>query len=330
MTAHVHANGHAHDGDPHDHAAHDVGHHHTHGGLGHSHAPATFDRAFVVGFVLNTGFVVAEVVYGLRAHSLALVSDAGHNLSDVLGLVLAWIGMRLSQTRPTDRRTFGHRRASILAALANAATLLFVIGAVTWEAVRRFANPEPVAATTIIVIAAIGIVINGVTAMMFFRGRAHDVNIRGAYLHMASDALVSVGVVVAGIAIRVTGKLWIDPVISIAIGLIVAVGTWGLLRESMNLAMDAVPEHIDPAAVREYLERLPGVRAVHDLHIWGMSTTETAMTAHLVTPDESFGDARLLSVAADMRTRFRIGHTTIQLERGDGSAECEQEPGHVV
>ena len=308
----------------HDHAGHSHADEHSHadharGGNGHAHAPANFNRAFIIGVTLNLAFVVAEVVYGLSAHSLALISDAGHNLSDVLGLLLAWGALRLSQSRPTARRTYGYRRSSILAALGNAAMLLFVTGAVTWEAVRRFNHPVPVVATTIIWVAAVGILINSASALLFFSGRAHDVNIRGAFLHLASDALVSVGVVLAGLMIRTTGWLWLDPVVSIAIGVVITIGTWGLLRESLNLAMDAVPEHIEPAEVERYLASLPGVSAVHDLHIWAMSTTETALTVHLVTPGAGLDDQRLATICDGLRSRFRIGHSTIQLEHGEGA-----------
>ncbi|MDQ2664595.1 MAG: cation diffusion facilitator family transporter [Gemmatimonadota bacterium] len=274
--------------------------------------------------------MIAEVVYGMSAHSLALISDAGHNASDVMGLLIAWGAMRLSRSAPTGRHTYGLRRASILAALINAATLLLVTGAVTWEAIRRLQHPHPVVATTIMWVAALGIVINGITALMFFSGRAHDVNVRGAFMHMASDALVALGVVIAGLVIRSTGLLWIDPVVSIAIGLVITLGTWGLLRESVNLAMDAVPEHIDPALVQRYLEELPGVSAAHDLHIWAMSTTETALTVHLVTPDNSINDDRLRSACDALRDRFRIGHCTIQLEHASAAHPCEQAPASAV
>ena len=313
----------------HDHAGHSHAGH-SHGGHGHGHGPPDFNRAFAVGIALNIGFVMAEATYGLSAHSLALISDAGHNLSDVLGLLLAWTAIRLSKSRPTARRTYGYRRSSILAALGNAALLLFVTGAVTWEAVRRLAHPEPVVAMTIVWVAAVGILINGATAMMFFAGRRHDVNIRGAYLHMASDAIVAAGVVAAGLLIRQTGWLWLDPVVSIAIGVVITFGTWGLLRESVNLAMDAVPEHINPDDVQAYLAGLPGVEAVHDLHIWAMSTTETALTVHLVTPDDRLDDGRLATVCHDLRTRFQIGHTTIQFEHGDDAHPCAQEASTVV
>ena len=316
---------HSHDHDHPDHPPHA-----SHGGHGHSHAPANFNTAFVVGVSLNTVFVIAEVVYGLSAHSLALISDAGHNASDVMGLLIAWGAMRLSSSAPTGRHTYGLRRASILAALVNAATLLLVTGAVTWEAIRRLQNPQPVVATTIMWVAALGIIINGITAVMFFSGRAHDVNVRGAFMHMASDALVALGVVIAGLVIRSTGLLWIDPIVSIAIGLVITLGTWGLLRESVNLAMDAVPEHIDPVLVQRYLEELPGVCAAHDLHIWAMSTTETALTVHLVTPDDSINDERLRTACDVLRERFRIGHCTIQLEHAGAAHPCVQAPANAV
>ena len=322
---------HVHEHDAHsDHDHHGASHSHAPGGHGHAHAPTSFTRAFAVGVLLNVTFVVAEVVYGLSAHSLALISDAGHNLSDVLGLLLAWAAIRLGQSRPTWRRTYGYRRSSILAALANAAMLLLVTGAVTWEAIRRLRHPEPVVATTIMWVAAVGIVINGVTALMFFSGRLHDVNIRGAFLHMASDALVAFGVVLAGVAIRATGRLWIDPVVSIVIGVVITAGTWGLLRESLNLAMDAVPSHIEPQHVHSYLAAIPGVSAVHDLHIWAMSTTESALTAHLVTPGAGLNDARLADITTTLRQRFAIGHCTIQLEHGDEAHPCAQEPADTV
>ena len=276
----------------------------------------------MIGVALNTAFVITEVVYGLSANSLALVSDAGHNLSDVMGLLLAWGAIRLSRTRPTARRTYGLRRSSILAALANAAMLLFVTGAITVEAVRRLWSPAPVVASTIMWVAAVGVLINGVTAALFASGRKSDINIRGAFAHMASDALIALGVVITGFAIRATGWLWLDPVASIAIGLVIAVGTWSLLRESVNLAMDAVPENVDSAAVESLLGSMDGVSAVHDLHIWAMSTTETCMTAHLVAP-AGLEDKTLAFARTELREHFGIGHSTIQVERSD-EAPCEQ------
>ena len=333
--AHNHDHEHDHDHD-HPHPADARGprggaaHGHSHAGHAHALTAASFTRAFAIGIGLNVTFVLAEVVYGLSAHSLALISDAGHNLSDVLGLLLAWGAIRLGNSRPTARRTYGYRRSSILAALLNAGMLLLVTGAVTWEAILRLRDPEPVVATTIMWVAAIGIAINGITALMFFSGRGHDVNIRAAFVHMAADAVIALGVVLAGLAIRMTGRLWIDPVVSIAIGVVITFGTWGLLRESLNLAMDAVPAHIEPDDVCAFLAGVPGVSAVHDLHIWAMSTTDTALTAHLVTPGAGLDDSRLASIAGTLKERFRIGHSTIQLEHGDEAHPCEQEPADTV
>lgn len=296
----------------------------------HSHAHRSFGRAFAIGVTLNAAFVVTEIVYGLSAHSLALISDAGHNLSDVLSLLAAWGAIRLARSRPTARRTYGLRRSTILASLANAATLLLVTGAITLEAVRRIRNPSPVGATTIMWVAAVGVVINGITAAMFASGRKDDINIRSAFAHLAGDALVAFGVVLAGLAIRYTGWLWIDPATSIAIGVVIAVATWGLLKESANLAMDAVPKNIDPFAVQNYLASLPEVSAVHDLHIWAMSTTEACLTAHLVTSRDGLDDAWLASTRRELHERFRIDHTTIQLEQGNLEHECDQADEAVV
>src|SRR5204863_3859271 len=255
---------------------------HPRSGASHSHAPGSFGLAFAIGITLNLGFVIVEVSYGLFAHSLALVADAGHNLGDVLGLLLAWCATFLARTVPTDRRTYGLRSSSILAALFNAIFLLITVGAIAWEAIRRFGNPNVVEARTVIWVAIIGIVINAVTALMFMSGRKRDLNIRAAFVHMAADAGVSLGVVVAGFLIIATGWLWIDPAISLVIAAVITWGTWGLLRDSANLALHAVPQGIEVAEVRQYLSSLPHVTAVHDLHVWPMSTTETALTAHLV------------------------------------------------
>lgn len=294
-----------------------MGHHHDHH---HNHGPASFDQAFAIGIGLNLAFVLVEAGFGLFAHSLALVADAGHNLSDVLGLGLAWGASVLSRRRPTERRTYGLRRSSIVAALANAVLLLVAVGAIGWEAIRRFANPEPAAGTVVIGVAAVGIVVNTVTALMFLRGRERDANIRGAFLHMAADAAVSLGVVVAGFLILATGWAWLDPAISLAIAAIVLISTWGLLRESLDLALDAVPKGIDPRAVETYLASLPGVAEVHDMHIWGLSTTEVALTAHLVIPKGSDGDALLRTATAELHDQFGIEHATLQIERGDSGA----------
>lgn len=274
--------------------------------------------------------MAAEVIYGFSAHSLALLSDAGHNLSDVMGLVLAWGALRLSRTQPTSRRTYGLRRSSILAALANAAVLLLVTGAIAVEAIRRLAHPNAVAATTVMWVAAAGVLVNGASAAMFASGRKGDINIRGAFAHLAADALIALGVVVAGLAMRFTGWLWIDPAVSIAIGAIIIAGTWGLLRESANLAMDAVPEHIDPDAVGDYLSSLPGVASVHDLHIWAMSTTEVALTAHLVTPQAAVDDSALATACKVLHDRFGIEHCTLQSERGDETYPCARASSTTV
>jgi cobalt-zinc-cadmium efflux system protein len=255
-----------------------------------------------------------------------LIADAGHNLSDVLGLALAWGASILVRRLPTKRRTYGLRRTSILAALINALFLLIAIGAIAWEAIRRLQHPEPVASGVVMGVAAIGILINGITAWLFMSGRKGDLNIRGAFLHMAADAVVSLGVVLAALAMRYTGWLWLDPAVSLAIVVVIAVGTWGLLRDSVNLALDAVPQGIDPDEVEAYLSALPGVAAVHDLHIWGMSTTEAALTVHLVTPDVSVDDALLARINKDMHGRFGIEHTTIQFELGDAAHPCDQAP----
>ncbi len=297
---------------------------HNHSGKqGHSHAPASFGRAFAIGILLNTAFVVIEGVFGFLSNSLALVADAGHNLSDVLGLLIAWGAAILVKRQSTERRTYGMRRSSILAALINAVFLLVAIGAIAWEAIKRFADPAPVAGGTVIVVALVGVVINTATALMFMSGRKHDLNIRGAYLHMAADAGVSVGVVLAGVVILFTGWLWLDPAVSLAIVAVIFIGTWGLLRDSVNLALDAVPENISIAEVQNYLQGLAPVTDVHDLHIWAMSTTETALTAHLVVCDpQEVDDALLKRAVDDMHERFGIEHCTLQVESGDPAHPC--------
>jgi cobalt-zinc-cadmium efflux system protein len=281
----------------------------------HTHGPKTYDRAFRFGIALNVAFVVTELVYGLQAHSLALVSDAGHNLSDVLGLVLAWGAARLATRRPTTRHTYGLRASSVLAALANAVLLLVAVGAIAWEAVRRLRESTPVAAGVIMAVASVGIVVNGVTALLFWSGRSKDLNIRGAFLHMAADAAVSAGVVVAGLLIMLTGRTWIDPVVSLGIVTVIAVGTWGLLRDSVNLALHAVPRDINLEAVVNFLRSLPGVTAVHDLHVWPMSTTEAALTVHVVRPVAGDDDAFLTNACNELHNRYGIEHATIQIER---------------
>ncbi|GBE93774.1 cation diffusion facilitator family transporter [Nostoc cycadae] len=305
-------------------------HNHSHKHQGHEHGQGNYNRAFAIGTALNIGFVIVEAIYGYRANSLALVADAGHNLSDVLGLLLAWGASALTQRPPTRRHTYGLRRSSILAALINALVLLLAMGAIAWEAVRRFSEPSSVSGGTVIGVAVVGIIINTVTALMFMSGRQKDLNIRGAFLHMAADAGVSLGVVLAGIAIVFTGWLWFDPVVSLIIVVVVVVGTWQLLKDSLNLALDAVPAGIEPLAVRTYLAELRNVAGVHDLHIWGMSTTETALTAHLVMPTGHPGDAFLVQVNRELQDHFGIEHTTFQIETGDPSYPCPLAEENVV
>ncbi len=296
---------------------------------GHSHAPANFGRAFLIGTVLNIGFVAIEAGYGFAANSVALLADAGHNLSDVLGLLVAWGAASLSQRRPSQHYTYGLRRTSILAALFNAVFLLVAIGAIAFEALNRFAQPEPVEGGIVMAVAAVGIVVNGVTAWLFASGRKGDINIRGAFLHMAADALVSVGVVISGFAILRTGWLWLDPATSLVIVAVILIGTWGLLKDSVNMSLDRVPESIAPGDVEAALIALPGVTRVHDLHIWSMSTTEVALTCHLVMPGGVPGDAFLHETAAMLHDKFEIGHSTIQIECDEGDA-CLLEPRDVV
>ena len=322
---------HQHDHD-HDHGEHDQHEHagHSHGAGGHVHAPASFGRAFAIGIALNIGYVLAEAFYGVAAHSLALLADAGHNLGDVLGLAAAWGASVLGKRKPSGRYTYGLRRTSILAALGNAIVLLVVTGGIAWEAIRRLADPEPTAGVTIMVVAAVGIAVNGITAWLFMAGRKGDLNIRGAFLHMASDALVAAGVVVAGALILWTGWHWLDPAISLVISAVIVVGTWSLLRDSVNLSLDAVPEGVDQEAVATFLAGLPGVTEVHDLHIWGLSTTDTALTAHLVRTDPAGDESLVQLVCSEMQERFGIGHATVQLESAEMARACKLRPDHVV
>jgi cobalt-zinc-cadmium efflux system protein len=312
-----------------DHGQDDDHDHHDHAGHSHSHAPTHFGAAFAIGAALNAGFVIVEVAYGIFGHSVALLADAGHNLGDVLGLVVAWGASVLVKRAPTPRYTYGFRGSSILAALFNAVFLLVTVGAISWEAILRLGRPEPVAGATVMIVAAIGIVINGVTAWLFASGRDSDINLRGAFLHMASDALVSAGVVAAGLVILLTGWLWLDPLVSLTVNAIIVWGTWGLLRDSVGMSMAAVPRGIDPAKVRAFLEGQPGVVAIHDLHIWPMSTTEIALTCHLVMPAGHPGDAFLHQVCDGLAHSFKIGHPTLQVEL-DPNASCALAPESVV
>jgi cobalt-zinc-cadmium efflux system protein len=283
-----------------------------------------------VGTLLNAAFVVVEGAYGLIGNSMALLADAGHNLSDVAALLIAWAASALARQRPSTRFTYGYRGSSILAALLNAVILFIAVGAIGLESVQRLIEPGPVASLTVIVVASVGIVVNGLTTLLFLRGRHGDLNIRSAYLHMAADTLVSVGVVVAGMVILATGWVWVDPAVGLVIATVIVVGTWDLLRHSMRLALDAVPASIDPEAVRQYLTGRAGVAELHDLHIWPMSTTETALTCHLVMPAGHPGDAMLAALALELRDRFQIQHATIQVETGDPAHPCELVPDHIV
>ncbi len=291
----------------------------------HHHAPKTYTRAFQLGIGLNIGFVLIEAGLGWITQSLALLADAGHNLSDVLGLLLAWGASYLAQCPPSPAYTYGLRRSTILAALFNAMLLLLAVGGIAWEALRRLQDPTPVPGMTLIWVAGVGVVINTLTALLFFSAGKGDLNIRGAFLHMAADALVSVGVVLAGVAILLTGWLWFDPAISLVIVGVIVAGTWNLLREALGLILDRVPKHIEPLAVRTFLRELPGVAQVHDLHIWAMSTTETALTAHLVMPEGCPGDDLLAHISDELHHHFDIDHATLQIERGNGQFLCRLE-----
>ncbi len=329
---------HSHDGHDHDHHDQDA-HDHDHGegcsghshGVGHAHvhAPKNFGPAFAIGIGLNVAFVVVEALYGFLSNSVALLADAGHNLSDVLGLGVAWLASELVKRAPTPRFSYGLRASSILAALFNAVFLMLTVGAISLEAIQRLGSPEPVASKTVMIVAAIGIVINGVTAWLFASGGKSDINLRGAFLHMASDALVSAGVVLAGLVILFTGWLWLDPAVSLIINAIIVWGTWGLLRESLSMSLAAAPNHIEPDKVRGFIAKRPGVASLHDLHIWPMSTTDIALTCHLVMPAGHPGDPFLHDLAADLATRFRINHTTIQVEI-DPQLDCVLAPDEVV
>lgn len=313
----------------HDHKGHDHSGHshdgHSHGGLGHSHAPKDFGPAFAIGTALNVAFVIVEVIAGFLANSMALVADAGHNLGDVLGLLMAWGASILVKRRATFNFTYGFGSSTILAALANAVLLLVAVGAIALEAVQRLIEPAPVVGSIMIVVASIGILINGFTAWLFMSGRERDVNIRGAYLHMVADAAVSFGVVLVGIAVMLTGWDWLDPLVSLIVGGIIIWGTWGLLRDSIRLAMQGVPVNIDAGKVQARLAALPGVASIHDLHIWPMSTTQTALTCHLVMPGGHPGDAFIEATTKLLHDEFEIRHSTLQFEVGT-DAPCGQ--GH--
>jgi cobalt-zinc-cadmium efflux system protein len=302
---------------------------HADGAGGHDHAPANFGAAFAIGIALNTAFVVVEGIFGYVSNSMALVADAGHNLSDVLGLLVAWVAAILSKRAPSARYTYGLRASSILAALFNAVFLLVAVGAIGWEAIQRLLHPEPVAGVTVMVVAAAGIFVNGITAYLFASGRKGDLNIRGVYMHMAADAGVSAGVVVAGLVIMFTDWAWLDSATSLVISAVIVWGTWSLLRDSIAMSLSAVPPNINPARVRAYLEKCAGVAQVHDLHIWPMSTTEVALTCHMVIPAGPPGDVYLMEISHRLKEDFGIQHTTLQIEIDPG-LECALAPDHVV
>jgi cobalt-zinc-cadmium efflux system protein len=313
---------------PHAHIAHDDDHDEHHG---HGHdAPTDFGRAFAIAAALNIALVVAQVVFGVLANSVALIADAGHNLGDVLGLLLAWGAHGMARWQPTQRYTYGFRSASILAALFNGIVLMVATGAIAWEALRRLADTTDVGGVTVMIVAAVGIVVNGISAWLLMAGRRGDLNVRAAFLHLLSDAAISFGVVVAGAIIYVTGWNRLDPLASLVISVLIVWGTWGLLRESVMMSLDAVPEGIDRSRVEDYLRGLPGVTEVHDLHIWAMSTTETAMTAHLVRPGAGLDDRLLHEICQELDHRFRISHATLQVEAGDTEHACRLAPDHVI
>ena len=318
---HAHDNDHDHDHDHDAHAPH--GHGHAHGHHHHHHAPvAGHGRAFAIAVALNVFIVVVQTVYGVLAHSTALLADAGHNLSDVLGLLLAWGAAWLATRRPSARFTFGFGSSSILASLANAALLLLACGAILAEAVGRLLHPAPVAGFDVFVVATIGMAVNGFSAWLFMRGQKDDLNIRGAFLHMAADAGVSAAVAVSGLLILATGQSWIDPLMSIVVVLVILYGTWGLLRESVRLALAAVPENVDIMRVRSFLSQQEGVVDVHDLHVWALSTTGCALSAHLVMPTGHPGDAALDRMVESLEVRFGMRHVTLQVDLGTSEHRC--------
>jgi cobalt-zinc-cadmium efflux system protein len=317
---------HDHDHD-HDHE-HEHGHGHGHGM--HVHAPASFGRAFLIGIALNSAFLVGEWLAGLHANSLALIADAAHNLSDVLSLVVAWVAIRLSARLPSARFTYGLRGSSILAALVNAFVLLLVTGGLSWAAILRLQDAQPIEGGWVVATALIGIAVNGITAWLFMAGQRHDLNVRAAYLHMASDAAVSLVVVIAGGAVIFTQWYWLDPLLTLAVSIVIVWQTAQLLMQSLRLALQGVPHEIDSGEVKAFLAALPGVTEVHDLHIWAMSTTENALTAHLVIPGRHPGDGFLQSTCEALRQRFGIHHPTLQIEVADTAVRCELAPDHVV
>jgi len=313
---------------PHDHHGHN--HDHSHGGHGHAHpAPTDFGARFLWAAALNTAFILAEIIYGLKANSLALLADAGHNFSDVISLILSWAAWWLAKKKPVAGFTYGYRGASIMAALFNAILLMVAVGGIIWEAVQRFTSHAPVQGDLVMWVAGAGILVNGFTAWLFAQGQS-DLNIKAAFAHLAADAVVSAAVVIAGLVLLLTGWAWLDPTLSIVVSLVIVWGTWGLLRDSVRLSLQGVPAHIDFDTVKAFLAGLPGVTSVHDLHIWGMSTTEVALTAHLTMPAGHPGDAFLHDLAEELEHHHGIGHATVQIELSDAAHPCALAPDEVV
>ena len=309
-----------------------MGHHHDHD---HDHPPhpptsRSLRRVFLVGIILNLAFVVIEVTFGIFSHSLALIADGGHNFSDVVGLVLSWVAFWLAEKKPSEKYTYGFRRTSILASLANSVLLLVSVGIIFVEAIQRWRSPQPVDSGVMIWVALAGIVLNTTTAILFLRDRHHDLNVKSAFTHMAGDALISLGVVVTGILIHYTQLNWLDPVMSMLISLVIVWGTWSLLTESTLLAIDGVPNKVQPAGVRTYLEQTQGVLAIHDLHIWGLSTTEVALTVHLVVDSFEKTDQILAQICTDLKSQFQIDHPTIQFESSTSSQLCDLKPDEEI
>jgi cobalt-zinc-cadmium efflux system protein len=341
---HAHDGGHEPDDHDHDHGSHDHGapaakkaRAHAHDHHGHSHTPSSYGRAFAIGISLNLGFVVLEVVYGVLSHSVALLADAGHNFGDVLGLGLSWGATALASLKPSKRRTFGFRRSTIIASVTNAFVLLFVTGGLSWESVQRLITPQPAQGKTMIFVALVGAAINTASALLFMgpgkgeQGHGHgDLNVRSAFLHLAYDALLAIGVAITGGLILLTGWLWLDPAVSIVLAVTILVGTWGLMKQSLDLMLDAVPEGIDPEEVKSFLGALPGVVEVHDLHIWAMSTTETALTAHIVMPGATMRPTFLSEVCKDLHARFKIQHSTLQIDPEEAPHPCALAPDEVI
>lgn len=326
MTDHSHCNHDHH----HDHDSHKPNEKHSHSHHHHHHGPKNYNFAFAFGIGLNIIFVIVEAIYGYLSNSLALMADAGHNLSDVAGLVLAWGAVWLATKKPTAKYTYGFRKSTVLSALFNAIILLLAVGIIIWEALHRLWNPSPIESTTVMIVAGIGIVINGLTAMLFFKDKDDDINLKGAYLHMAADALISLGVVISAVAISYTSWNWLDPVVSIVISLIIIYGTWDLLKGSIHLSMDAVPYDIDLNEVKKYLESVDDVGDVHDLHIWPISTTENALSVHLSIKSSVLKNQKLTEIAKVLKDKFNIHHPTIQFEAWDESFHCAFKSDDVI